>query len=87
MAQASIRPAPGADAPSLGQAPSSKELPPLGAAGPKADAAESPARVLQARLEAEMALEPKMSARSVTVLVISVSLATWFAGFLLYASL
>ncbi len=48
---------------------------------------QSPARDLQARLEAELAFEPKMSARSVSVLVITVSLATWIAGFWLYASL
>jgi hypothetical protein len=50
-------------------------------------AVDSPARALQSRLETEIALEPKMSARAVTVLVISVCFATWFAGFLLYASL
>jgi hypothetical protein len=47
----------------------------------------SPARDLQARLEAEIGTVRKMSARSVTALVIVVCLSTWLTGFWLYASL
>ncbi len=87
MAQASTKPATRPETVAPAAAQPRREAPILDAAGLEGDGAESPARALQARLEAEMALEPKMSARSVTVLVVTVCLATWFAGFLLYASL
>lgn len=50
-------------------------------------AGASPARDLQARLEAEIYDDQKMSARSVTAMVLIVCLSTWVAGIFLYASL
>lgn len=50
--------------------------------------AASPARDLQARLEAGLTQdETKLSARSVTAMVLTVCLATWLAGYLFYSAL
>ena len=65
-----------------------EQAPTLNVAAPDAEAALSPARDLQSRLAEEVARkDDKMSARHVTALVLTVCLATWVGGFLLYATL
>ena len=69
------------------EAASAAQKPALKAAETTDSAGNSPARDLQARLESEIFEDQKMSARSVTAMVLIVCLSTWVAGILLYASL